>query len=161
MYMQTFSLKGQMVNILGFLNYTASAVTTQLCLWGWKKLLLLFPCQGVSDFLWLHGLQYARLPCPSLSPEISSDSFPWSWWCHPTISASVAPFSWGPQSFSGDSALCIWCQNIGASALASVLSMNIQGWFSLGLTGLISLPSKGLLRVFFSTTVWKHQFVSI
>ena len=60
--------------------------------------------------------------------------------------------------FFNESALCISGQNIGASASASVLPMNIQGWFPLWLTGLVSLLSKGLSRVFSSTTVWKHQF---
>ena len=101
----------------------------------------------MSDFLWPHGLQYARLPCPSLSLRACSNSCPLSWWCHPTISSSVIRFSC-PQSFpASGSFLMSWLftsggQSIGASG--SALPMNIQGWFLLGLTGLISLGSKGL-----------------
>ena len=105
----------------------------------------------------------SRSPYPSLSPRVCSNSCPLNWWCHPTISSSFVPFSSCLQSFpvSGSFPMS-WLlasggQNIGNSALASVLPMNIQGWFSLGLTGLIFL-SKGLSRVFSSTTVWKHQF---
>ena len=85
-------------------------------------------------------------------------------WCHPTISYSVTPFFSWPQSFpssrsSPKSQLFVSAgQSNGASAPASVLSMNIQGWFPLGLTGWISLLFKGLSRIFSSTTVWKHQF---
>ena len=118
----------------------------------------------MSNSLWLHQLQHARLPCPSLSPIVCSNSCPLSQWCPPTISSSVAPFSSCPQSFpaSGCSPLS-WLfasggQSIGASAAASVLPMNIQGWFPLGLTHLISLQSMGLSRVFFSTTIRKYQF---
>ena len=113
-----------------------------------------------------HELQHVRLPCPSLSPGVSSDSCPLSWWCHPTISSSVTPFSSCPQSFLASESfpmswLFVWVgQSIGASVSASVLPMNIQDWFPLGLIGLISCLSKGLSRVFSSTTVWKHQFFS-
>ena len=85
------------------------------------------------------------------------------WWCHPTISSSVVPFSFCLTSFpaSGSFPMSQFFasggQSIGVSALSSVLPMNIQGWFPLGLTGWISLLSKGLSRVFSSTTVWKHQ----
>ena len=98
-----------------------------------------------------HGLQHARFPCPSLSPRVCSNSYPLSGWCHPTISSSVAPFSSCLQSFlaSGSfqvSQLFASCsQSIGASAL--VLSINIQDWFPLGLTGWISLQSRGLSRI--------------
>ena len=106
----------------------------------------------------------SRLPCPSLSPEVCSNSCPLSWWCHSTISSSVAFFSSCPQSFPATGsfpmswlfASGVW--RIGASASQSVPPMNIQGWFPLGLTGFISLLLKGLLRVFSSTTVPKHQF---
>ena len=114
--------------------------------------------------LWSHGLQYARLPCPSPTPGASSDSCPSSWWCHPTISSSVIPFTSCLQSFSASGSFPVsqfftsGGQNIGASASASVFPMNIQGWFPLGLTGLISLQSKGLSRVFSNTAVQKHQF---
>ena len=92
-----------------------------------------------------HGLQHGRLPCLSLSPAVCSNSCSFSWWCHPAISSSVAPFSPCPQSFpvSGFFPICQFYlsggQRIGASA--SVLPMNIQDWFPLGLTGFISLLS--------------------
>ena len=111
-----------------------------------------------------HELQHARFPCPSPTPRTCSNSWPLSWWCHPTISSSVVPFSSCLQSFPASGSFQIsqffaWGdQSIGASASASVLPMNIQGWFPLGLTGLISLLSKGLSRVFSNTTVQKHQF---
>ena len=117
----------------------------------------------VSNSLQPHGLQHPRLPCPSLSPRVCLNSCLLSRWCHPAISSSVTPFSSCPQSFlaSGSfpmSRLCIsGGQSIGTSASASVLPVNIQGWFPLGLSGLISLPSKGLSKVFSSTTTWKLQ----
>ena len=92
-----------------------------------------------------HGLQHARLPCPSPTPGACSNSCPLSRWCHPTISTSVIPFSSHLQSFpaSGSSPRSQFFasggQSIGASASASVLPTNIQDWFPLGLTGLISL----------------------
>ena len=113
--------------------------------------------------LWLHGLQQTVPPCPSPTPGGYSNSSPLSWWCHPTISSSVIPFSC-LQSFpaSGYFPMSQFFasggQSIGASASASVLPMNIQDWFPLGLTSLISLQSKGLSRVFSRTTVQKHQF---
>ena len=98
------------------------------------------------DTLQPHELQHARLSCPLPSPGICSNSRPSSRWCHPTISSSVALFSSCPQSFPASGSFPVtWllascCQSIGASA--SVLPMNIQGWFLLGLTGLMSLQSK-------------------
>ena len=94
---------------------------------------------------------------------VYSNSHPLSQWCHPTISPSVVPFSSCPQSFptSGSFQMSHFTsggQNIGLSALASVLPMNIQDWFPLGWTGWISLQSKGLSRVFSNTTVQKYQF---
>ena len=114
----------------------------------------------VSNSLWPHGLQNSRLPCPSPSPGVCSNSCPLSQWCHPTITCFVSPFSSCPQSFpaSGSfpmSQLHIRWPKYRASASVSVLLMNILGWFPLGLTGLVSLQSKGLLRVF--STVQKHQ----
>ena len=125
--------------------------------------LLLFSCPVVSYSLRPHELQHARVPCPSPSPGACSNSCSLSPWCHPTTSSSVTPFSC-PQSFPPSGSFPMnWFltpggQSIGASASASVLPMNIQGWFPLGLTGLISLQSKGPSRVFFSTTDGKHQF---
>ena len=104
--------------------------------------------------------------CPSSTPGVYSNSCPLSWWCHPTISSSVIPFSSCPQSFpaSGSfqmSQLFIWgCQSIGVSASTSVLPMNTQGWSPLEWTGWTSLQSKGLSRVFSNTTVQKHRFFS-
>ena len=111
-----------------------------------------------------HGLQHARLPCPSLSLGVCSDSCPLSRWCHPTISSSVIPFSSCPQSFPASGSFLMsqffesGDQSIGASTSASVFPMNIQDWFPLGWTGWISLQSKGLSTVFSNTTVQKHQF---
>ena len=127
-------------------------------------LLLLFSCSIVSDFLRPRELQHARLPYPSLSPEVCSNSHPLSQWCHPTISSSVIPFSSRLQSFPASgyfqmSQFFAWGgQSIGVSDSASVFPMNIQDWFPWGLTGLISLLSKGLSRVFSNTTLQKHQF---
>ena len=118
----------------------------------------------VSDSLQPHGLQYARLPCPSPTPRVYSNSCPLSQWCHPIISSSFIPFSSCLQSFpaSGSFPMSQFFasggQSIGISALASVLPMNIQNWFPLGWTAWISLQSKGLSRVFSNTTVQKHQF---
>ena len=118
----------------------------------------------MSDSLWPHGLQHSRLPCPSLSPGACSNSCPLSRWCHPTISCSVVPFSSRLQSFPASGSFprsqffTSGGQNIGVSASVSVLPMNIQDWFPLGQTGLISLHSKGLSRVFSNTIVWKYQF---
>ena len=118
----------------------------------------------VSDSLQPHEQQHTRIPCPSPTPETCSNSCPSSRWCHPTISSSVALFSSCPQSslasgsFPMNRLFTSGGQSIGASASASVLSMNIQVWFPFGLTGLIFLQSKGPSRVFSSITVWKHQF---
>ena len=113
-----------------------------------------------------HGLQHARPPCPSPTPGACSNSCPLSWWCYPTISPSVVPFSSCPQSFPASGAfpmsqlLTSGSQSIGVSASASVLPMNIQDWFSWRLTGLNSLYSKELSRVFSNTTVQKYPFFS-
>ena len=120
----------------------------------------------VSEALRPHGLQHARPPCPSPTPGVYSNSCPLSWWWHPTISSSVIPFSSHLQSFpaSGSFQMSQFFtsggQSFGVSASASVLPMNIQDWFPLRWTGWISLQSKGLSRVFFNTTVQKHQFFS-
>ena len=116
----------------------------------------------MSDSLPPHGLQHARLPCPSPTPRAWSNWCPSSQWCHSTISSSVILFSFCLQSFlASGSFLISWLftsggQSIGASA--SVLPMNIQDCFPMGLTGLISLQSKRLSKVFSNTTVQKHQF---
>ena len=119
----------------------------------------LFGRSVMPDSLQLHGLQHARLPCPSLSPGVCSNSCPSSRWCHPTISSSVVPFC--PQSFqaSGSFPMCQLFtsggQSIGAAS-TSVLPMNTQDSSLLGWTGWISLQSKGLSRIFSNTTVQKH-----
>ena len=117
----------------------------------------------VSDFLRPHGLQHARPPYPSPTPGVYSNSCMLSRWCHPTISSSVIPFSSRLQSFQAFGSFQMsqfftsGGQTIGVSALASVLPMNIQDWFPVGLTGLI-LQSKALCRVFSNTTAQKYQF---
>ena len=129
--------------------------------------LLLFARSVMSDSLQLHGLQHTRLACPSLSPRVCSNSYPLSLWCHSTITSSVSPFSSCPQFFPASGSFPMsqlftsGGQSIGVSVLPSVLSMNIQDWFPLGWTGWISLQSKGLSGVFYSTVVWKHQFFSV
>ena len=118
-------------------------------------------CPTLSDPMdWLH----ARPPFLTSTPRVYSNSCPLIWWCHPTISFSVIPFSSFLQSFPVSVSFHMsqffasGGQSIGASA--SVLPMNIKDWFPLGLTGWISLKSKGLSRVFSNTTVQKHQFFS-
>ena len=131
---------------------------------GMKEGSIQFSCSVVSNSLQPHGLQHARLPCPSPTPGACSNSCPLSQWCHPTISSSVIPFPSCLQScpesgsFLMSQLFASGGQSIGASASASVLPMNIQEWFLLGWTGWISLQSKGLSRVFSNTTVQKHQF---
>ena len=119
----------------------------------------------MSNSLWPHGLRHGRPHCPSPTPGFYSNSCPLSRWCHPTISSSVIPFSCF-QSFPESGSFLMshifasGGQSIGASASASVLPIDSQDLFPLGLTGLISLQSEGLSRVFSSTTIWKHQFFS-
>ena len=140
--MKLFSYSGQITLLTGILSSQFSRLV-------------------VSDSLRPHGLQDARLSCPSATPGACSNSCPSSQWCHPTISSSVIPFSSHLKSFpaSGSFPMSQFFTSAGQSigASASVLSMNIQDWFPLGLTGLILL-SKGLSRVFSSTVVQKHQF---
>ena len=113
-----------------------------------------------------HEPQHARPPCPSPTPGIYPNSCPLSWWCRQTISSSVIPFSSCPQSFPASGSFPMrqlfasGGQSIGVSASASVLPMNIQDWFPLGLTSLISQLSKECSRVFSNTTIQKHQFFS-
>ena len=118
----------------------------------------------VSDSLRCHGLQHASPPCPSPTPRVYPNSSPLSWWCHPTISSSLLPFSCCLQSFPASGSFSrsqfftSGGQNIGVSASMSVLPMNTQDWSPLGWTGWISLQSKGLTKVFSNITIWKHQF---
>ena len=128
----------------------------------WLLLLFLFSRWVVSSLC----DPMDSIPCLSLSPRVCSSSCPLNWWCHPTISSSVAPFSSWLQSFPASGSFPMsqlftsGGQRLGVSASASVLPVNIQGWFSLGWTDLISLLSKGLSRVFSRTTVQKHKFFS-
>ena len=117
----------------------------------------------MSNSLRPHGLRHTRLPFPSPTPGVYSNSYTLSQWCHPTISSSVVPFSShlqsfpAPGSFQMSQFFASSGQSIGVSGSASVLPMNIQDWFPLGLTCLISLQSKGLSTVFSNTTVQNHQ----
>ena len=137
-------------------------VLTSLCFS--KELLFNHPV--VSDSLQPHRQQHTRPPCPSPTPWACSNSCPLGQWCHPAISSSFVLCSSCPQSFPAlrsfpmSQLFASGGQSIGASASASVLPMNIQDWFPLGLTDLISLPSKGFSRVFSNTTVQKHQLFS-
>ena len=118
----------------------------------------------MSDSLQRHELQHARIPCLSPTPGACSNSFPSTWWCHPTISFSAVPLSSclqplpASRSFQMSQFFASGGQSTRVLALASVLPMNIQDWFPLGWTCWISLQSKGLSRVFSNTTVQKHQF---
>ena len=154
---------------LFFVNLTFT-LNCHTGLWFFQKvqyILVQFSHSVVSDSLQPHGLQHARPPCPSPTPRVYSNWCPLSQWCYPTISSSVVPFSSCLQSFlaSGSFPMSHFFasggQSIRASALASVLPMNIQDWFPLGWTGWISLQSKGLPRVFSNTTVKKHQFSAL
>ena len=125
----------------------------------WKNRFLLFSATSsvkfsglvMCDSLWPHGLQHTRLPCPSPTPGVYSNTCPPSWWCHPTISSSVVPFSSSLQSFpaSGSFPMSQFFpsggQSIGVSPSASVFPMNIQDWFPLGLIGWIHQVCANLL----------------
>ena len=127
-------------------------------------ILLLFSHSVVSDSLRPHELQHARPPCPSPTPGVHPNPCPLSWWCNPTISSSVIPFSSCPQSFPASGSFpmsqlfALGGQSIGVSASVSVLPMNTQDWSPLEWTGWISLQSKRLSRVFSNIAVQKHQF---
>ena len=122
----------------------------------------LFSHSVVSDSLWFHGLQNTRPPCPSLSPRVCSNLFPLSRWYHPTLSSSVSPFSSFSlseyQSFPMSQLFISGGRSIGASASVSVLPINIQGWFPLGLTD--HLAVQGALKSLFqkhsskASTLW-------
>ena len=132
--------------------------------WKVDSLLLVPPCRSVTPYsLWLHGLQHIRFPCLSPSPRVCSNSCPSGWWRQPTI-CPVSSASPSAFNLSQHQSLLQWVgsaaggQSIGASVSASLLPMNIQGWFPLGLAALIFLLSKGLSKVVSNTTVLKHQF---
>ena len=146
--------------LVEFLVWCAEAARPEACETVCRNSLFLLLSHSVMSYsLWPHGLQHSRLPGPSPSPGVFQNSCPLSRWYHLTISFSVIPFSSCLQSSqaSGSFPLSQFFisggQSIGASASVSVLTMNIQDWFPSGLTGLISLLSKGLSRVFSITTV--------
>ena len=124
-------------------------------------------CSVMFDSLWPHGLQHARLPCPSPTPRVYSNSCPLSRWCHPTNSSSDIPFSSCLQSFPVSESFPVsWLfvsggQSTGVSTSAPALPMNNQSWFPLRLICLISLLFKGLSRVFSTNTVWRNQFYRV
>ena len=133
---------------------------------GWTNLgqLIVNKCCSVTRSCH-RELKHARLPCPSLSPRICSNSCQWSQWCYLTILSSVAPFSSCLQSlpalgsFPMSQLFASGGQSTGASVSASVLPTNIQGWFPFGWTGLSSVQSKGHSRGFSSITMGKHQWM--
>ena len=127
--------------------------------------LVQFSHSVVSNFLQPHESQHARPPCPLPTPRIYSNSCPLSWWWHSKISYSVIPFFSCLQSlpasgsFQMSQLFASGGQSIGVSASVSVLAMNIQDWSPLGWTDWICLLSKGLSRVFSSTTIRKYQWI--
>ena len=131
-----------------------------------KFSLVQFSRSVMSDSLRPHERHHSRPPCPSPTPGVHPNPCPLSWWCHPTISSSVVPFSSCPQSFPASRSFqmnqCFTSggQSIGVSVSTSVLPMNTQDWSPSGWTGWISLQSKGLSGVFSNITVEKHQFFS-
>ena len=130
------------------------------------SILLLWSHWVRSDSLWPRGLQHTRLPCPSPSPRVCPNSCPSSWWCHPTISSSVVPFSSCFETFPAlryfpmSQFFASGGQSIRVSASASVLPVSLQDWFPLRWTGSIFLQSKWLSRLFCNNTVQNHQFFS-
>ena len=136
--------------------------------------MLFFQISVSLQFSWVQSLSHVRLfvtpqtaarqASPPQTPRVYSNSCPLGQWCHPTISSSVVPISFCLQSFPASGSFPVsqlfasGGQSIGDSVSASVLPMDIQDWFPLGLTSLISLQSKGLSRVFLNTTVQKYQF---
>ena len=145
---------------------THSQKGSLLC-WALQYLQVQFSCSVMSESLWPHELQYARLPCPSPTPGVHPNSCPLSLWCHPTISSSVIPlFSWfqyfpASESFPMGQLFASGGLSIGVSASASVLPVNTQDWSPLGWIGWISLQSNGLSRVFYTTVqsiIWSSAF---
>ena len=164
-----------------WIRLTKHTGTHSLCLWAvagrWQRkqtyfvIVQLLSCVRLFVTSWTAArtaawTSWTADPCPSLSSRVCSNSCALSQWCHPTILSSVTPFSSCPQfspasgSFPVSWLFISGSQSIGASASASVLPMNIQDWFSLELSGLISLQFKGPSRVFSSTTIQKHQFLA-
>ena len=147
-------------------NWTRVSCTAGGFFSNWATSSIQFSHSVVSDSLQPHELQHDRPPRPSPTAGVHPNPCSLSWWCHPTISSSVVPFSSCPQSFPASGSFQMsqlfasGGQSIGVSASARLLPMNIQDWYPLGWTGWISLQSKGLSRVFSNTTVQKHQFFS-
>ena len=140
----------------------------------WNSLYLCFQSLYLSSvqslscvWLWPHGLQHARPPCPSPTPRAYSNSCPSSKWCHPTISSSVVLFSFCLQplpalgSFSVSQFFASGGQSIGVSASASILLMHIQDWSPLGLTGLISLQSKSILLYWTNNHFSLYKYIKL
>ena len=157
---------GQSLDLMAC-KWSPSLLFLGICSFFWSLsvyyyLLLFHSPHIMPNSLQPHGLP--RLPCPSLSSRVYSNSRPLNQWCHTTISSSVIPFSSRLPSFPASGSLLMsqfftsGGQTIETSASASVLPVNIQDWFPLGWTGWISLQSKGLSRVFTSSTIQKHQF---
>ena len=150
------------------MDYTAHGVVkSQTWLSDFHFNSLQFIQSATSESLQPHELQHTRPPCPLPTPGVCPNSYPLSWWCHPTISFSAVLFSSLPQSFPASESFQMshlftsGGQSLGVSASTSVLPMNTQDWSPLGWTGWIFLHSKGLSRVFSNTTVQKHQFFGI
>ena len=149
-----------------FCFYWFTAIAPALC-----RLSMIFCYCSIAKscpILGPHGLQRTRLPCPSLTPGVCSNSCPSGQGCHPTISSSVIAFSSCLQTFpaSGSFPMSQFFASggpsIGVSTSASILPMNIQDWFPLGLTSLISLQSKGFLTVFSKRIFnWKPGYHSL
>ena len=151
--------------------------------WKWKVKAKLLSCVWLAATSWTAAYQaplsmgfsrqeyWTGLPLPSPNPSPTaracSNSCPWSWWGHPTVSSSVVPFSSCLQSFTASGSFprskffTSGGQNIAVSASTSVLPVNILGWFPLELTGLISLQSRGYSRFYSSITVREHQFFGV
>jgi len=164
LWWQEFFLVSEAKNSITEFRKISHTKMNHWCIHSYSDCLLQFSCSVVSDSLQPHESQHARPPCPSPTTGVHSNSPPSSQWCHPAISSSVIPFSSCPQSLPASqsfpvSQLFAWGgQSIGVSALASFLPKNTQDWSPLEWTDWISLQSKGLSRVFFNTTVQKHQF---
>ena len=147
------------------------SMAVRFCLMYWHGFmlgkLLLFSHPVMFNFLWPHGMQHTRPPCPSSSPKVCPSSCPLPQWCHPASVSSDTLFSFYLRSFPASGTIPMsWLftagdQNTGALALVSVLPMSIQNWFPLRLTGLIFLLSKGFSGVFSRTTVQRHQFFGV
>ena len=158
-FYKSFSLHNKTSTVISNMNFLTNKIP-------WERIVVVQSLSCVQLFAtpWTAACQ------ASLSfrerPWVCSNSCLWSIWCHPTISSSGTPFSSCPQSFPASGSFpksrlfTSGGQSIGASASTSVFPMNIQDWFPLGLTGLISLQSKGLSRVFSSTIVGKYKFFS-